>query len=263
MTQANGLPLEATSSDVTEVISVETARTMMQLLQAVVRQGTAVAASQMKHPFGGKTGTTNDFTDAWFIGFSPSVTCGTWIGYDDRQSLGEKRPGARAALPMWMDFMRAAIANKPNEAFPTAGAPKKTLDVPMSSVGGCGQTSEAVSVEAGRKRIRMLLLGRRRRLLLLPWFLRHQWINRRCLRLRVRRRELQQRLRSRQRSSGTGFRTHHPTQSEVAFRFCDVAADLLLESFGVWPAHLCSESMQEVSVRGVDSFRSMGWKLSR
>ena len=134
VTQANGLPFEATSSDVTEVISVETARTMMQLLQAVVRQGTAVAASQMKHPFGGKTGTTNDFTDAWFIGFSPSVTCGTWIGYDDRQSLGEKETGAHAALPMWMDFMRAAIANKPNEAFPTAGAPKKTLDVPMSSV---------------------------------------------------------------------------------------------------------------------------------
>jgi len=134
VTQANGLPFEATSSDVTEVISVETARTMMQLLQAVVRQGTAVAASQMKHPFGGKTGTTNDFTDAWFIGFSPSVTCGTWIGYDDRQSLGEKETGAHAALPMWMDFMRAAIANKPNEAFPTAGAPKKTLDVPMTSV---------------------------------------------------------------------------------------------------------------------------------
>jgi penicillin-binding protein 1A len=114
------------------VISLETARTMMQLLQAVVRQGTGVAASQMKHPFGGKTGTTNDFTDAWFIGFSPSVTCGTWIGFDDRQSLGKKETGARAALPMWMDFMRAAIANKPNETFATGGAPKKTLDVPLS-----------------------------------------------------------------------------------------------------------------------------------
>jgi penicillin-binding protein 1A len=134
VTQSNGLPFEMTSSDVTEVISVETARTMMQLLQAVVRQGTGVAASQMKHPFGGKTGTTNDFTDAWFIGFSPSVTCGTWIGFDDRQTLGEKETGARAALPMWMDFMRAAIANKPNEAFPTAGAPKKTLDVSVNGV---------------------------------------------------------------------------------------------------------------------------------
>jgi penicillin-binding protein 1A len=132
VTQADGLALDQSPAQVDEVISVETARTMMQLLQAVVQHGTGVAASQMKHPFGGKTGTTNDYTDAWFIGFSPSVTCGTWIGFDDRQSLGKKETGARAALPMWMDFMRAAIANKPNEAFATAGAPKKTLDVPLS-----------------------------------------------------------------------------------------------------------------------------------
>jgi penicillin-binding protein 1A len=116
---------------VKEVLSVDTARTMMQLLKAVVTQGTGAAASQLHHPLGGKTGTTNDFTDAWFVGFSPSVTCGTWIGFDDRQSLGEKETGARAALPMWMDFMRAAIANRPNEAFATAGAPKRQLAVPV------------------------------------------------------------------------------------------------------------------------------------
>jgi penicillin-binding protein 1A len=133
VTQADGLPLDEAPSQVSEVISVETARTMMQFLQAVVQHGTGAAASQLKHPLGGKTGTTNDYTDAWFIGFSPTVTCGTWIGFDDRQSLGEKETGARAALPMWMDFMRAAIANKPNEAFVTAGAPQKKLDVPLSS----------------------------------------------------------------------------------------------------------------------------------
>jgi penicillin-binding protein 1A len=135
VTQADGLPLDESPSAVTEVISVETARTMMQFLQAVVQHGTAASASQLKHPLGGKTGTTNDYTDAWFIGFSPSVTCGTWIGYDDRQSLGEKETGARAALPMWMDFMRVAIANKPNEAFATAGAPQRKLDVPLSPAG--------------------------------------------------------------------------------------------------------------------------------
>ncbi len=135
ITQADGLPLEEAPGEVTEVISVETARTMMQFLQAVVQHGTGAAASQLKHPLGGKTGTTNDFTDAWFIGFSPSVTCGTWIGYDDRQSLGSKETGARAALPMWMDFMKVAIASKPDEAFPTAGAPQKTLDVPLSVAG--------------------------------------------------------------------------------------------------------------------------------
>lgn len=136
VTQADGLPLDQTPTQVDEVISVDTARTMMELLQAVVRQGTGAAASQLKHPFGGKTGTTNDFTDAWFIGFSPSVTCGTWIGFDDRQTLGKKETGARAALPMWMDFMKAAIANKPNEAFATADAPKKKLDVSLSKPEG-------------------------------------------------------------------------------------------------------------------------------
>jgi penicillin-binding protein 1A len=135
VTQADGLPLDEAPSEVSEVISVQTARTMMQFLQAVVQHGTGAAASQLKHPLGGKTGTTNDYTDAWFIGFSPSVTCGTWIGYDDRQTLGEKETGARAALPMWMDFMRVAIAKKPNEAFATAGAPQKKLDVPLSGPG--------------------------------------------------------------------------------------------------------------------------------
>jgi penicillin-binding protein 1A len=132
VTQADGLPLEEPPATVSEAISVETARTMMQFLQAVVRFGTGAAAAQMKHPLGGKTGTTNDFTDAWFIGFSPSVTCGTWIGYDNRQTLGDKETGAKAALPMWMDFMKAAIANKPDEKFPEGNAPEKQLDVPLT-----------------------------------------------------------------------------------------------------------------------------------
>jgi penicillin-binding protein 1A len=130
--QADGMPLDAPPPQVNEVISVATARTMMELLQAVTRMGTAAAASSLNHPLGGKTGTTNDYTDAWFIGFSPSVTCGTWIGYDDRQSLGSKETGAKAALPMWMDFMRAAIAGKPDEKFPVGNMPKKQLDVPLT-----------------------------------------------------------------------------------------------------------------------------------
>ena len=132
VTQADGLPLDEAPAQVAEVISVETARTMMQFLEAVTHFGTGAAAAQLKHPLGGKTGTTNDFTDAWFIGFSPSVTCGTWIGFDNRQTLGEKETGAKAALPMWMDFMRAAIANKPDEKFPQGNAPEKQLDVPLT-----------------------------------------------------------------------------------------------------------------------------------
>lgn len=132
VTAADGLPLEVPTPKVSEVTSVETARSMMTLLKQVTLTGTAAAASQMHHALGGKTGTTNNFTDAWFLGFSPSVTCGVWIGYDTRESLGEKETGARAALPIWMDFMKVAIADRPNEQFVTGGE-KKKLDVQVNS----------------------------------------------------------------------------------------------------------------------------------
>ena len=102
---------------VKEVISQDTARTMMALLRAVTAHGTGAAAAQLNHPLGGKTGTTSDFTDAWFMGFSPSVTCGVWVGFDSRESLGSKETGAKAALPIWMAFMKQAIAGKDDEKF--------------------------------------------------------------------------------------------------------------------------------------------------
>ena len=134
LTQADGLPVKEKVPTVTEVLSVETARTMMTLLKAVVQYGTAASASQLHHPLGGKTGTTNNYTDAWFIGFSPSVTCGTWIGFDNRESLGKKETGAKAALPMWIDFMRAVVTRSPGEEFPAATAPKKVLQVARAVV---------------------------------------------------------------------------------------------------------------------------------
>ncbi len=132
VTQADGVPLDAPKPRVNEVISVETARTMMTMLKAVTTYGTAAVASSLHHPFGGKTGTTNDYTDAWFIGFSPSVTAGVWIGFDSRQTLGEKETGAKAALPIWMDFMRTAIEDKDDEMFAAEGAPKKHLAVAVT-----------------------------------------------------------------------------------------------------------------------------------
>jgi penicillin-binding protein 1A len=131
--QADGQPLQQPRTQVSEAIPVNIAREMMVLLEAVVTHGTAAAAAQMNHALGGKTGTTNNYTDAWFVGFSPSVTCGSWIGFDNRQSLGEKETGARAALPIWVDFMKVALANKPNEAFSTQNAPKKQIEVPADS----------------------------------------------------------------------------------------------------------------------------------
>ncbi len=117
VSNSDGITLWEPRPEIDQVISEQTARSMMTLLQAVVDHGTGAAASALKHPLGGKTGTTSDFTDAWFIGFSPSVTCGVWTGFDSRQSLGPKETGARAALPIWMDVMKVAIQEHPDEQF--------------------------------------------------------------------------------------------------------------------------------------------------
>jgi penicillin-binding protein 1A len=121
VTNADGMPLSEDQAEVNQSTDAKTARTMMVLLQQVTKSGTAAAARALDHPLGGKTGTTSDFTDAWFLGFSPSVTCGVWMGYDTRQSLGDKETGARAALPVWMDFMKVADADKEGERFPGEG----------------------------------------------------------------------------------------------------------------------------------------------
>jgi penicillin-binding protein 1A len=112
VTDYEGRTLEEDYPEVKDVISARTARLMTSMLQGVVQHGTAVAATKLKMPLAGKTGTTNDFTDAWFVGFSPSVTAGVWIGYDEKKSLGPKETGARAALPVWMQFMSAALSGR-------------------------------------------------------------------------------------------------------------------------------------------------------
>jgi penicillin-binding protein 1A len=117
VSNAEGITLWEDPPQVKEVISQQTARTMMTLLRAVTAHGTGAAASQLNHPLGGKTGTTSDYTDAWFLGFSPSITCGVWVGFDSRESLGEKETGAKAALPIWMAVMKQAIVGKDGEKF--------------------------------------------------------------------------------------------------------------------------------------------------
>ena len=114
---ADGITLWEEAPAVNQVIDQDTARTMMGLLRAVTKYGTGAAAAQLNHPVGGKTGTTSDYTDAWFLGFSPSITCGVWVGFDGNQTLGEKETGAKAALPIWMTLMRAAIVGKDDEQF--------------------------------------------------------------------------------------------------------------------------------------------------
>jgi penicillin-binding protein 1A len=120
VTDYDGHIMEQNFADVRDVISAHSARVMVELLRGVVLHGTGFAASKLNHPLAGKTGTTNDFTDAWFVGFSPSITCGVWVGYDEKKTLGNKETGAAAALPIWMDFMKVAIADKKDEQFPEA-----------------------------------------------------------------------------------------------------------------------------------------------
>jgi penicillin-binding protein 1A len=120
---------------------------MMTLFKAVMGPGgTAAAAGVLKHPLGGKTGTTTDFNDAWFIGFSPSITCGVWVGYDNRQTLGDKESGGHAALPLWIDFMKVAIADRPDEHFPGDLRPPPPTNVARTAivhpVGSAGATAQ-------------------------------------------------------------------------------------------------------------------------
>jgi penicillin-binding protein 1A len=84
---------------------------MTAMLEEVIQFGTGIQARSLGRPAAGKTGTTQDYTDAWFIGFTPQITSGVWVGFDDKQiSLGKKETGARAALPIWLEFMQGALS---------------------------------------------------------------------------------------------------------------------------------------------------------
>jgi len=128
VTDYEGRVLEEDYPDVRDVIAARTARIMTSMLREVVLHGTGIAAASLKLPLGGKTGTTNDFTDAWFVGFSPSMTAGVWIGYDEKKSLGPKETGAHAALPIWIEFMKVALAGRePGDFQPMPDLPPESI----------------------------------------------------------------------------------------------------------------------------------------
>jgi penicillin-binding protein 1A len=138
VTSYDGAVLEEPRPNVTDVISPDVARTMTAMLEEVVQFGTGVRAKELGRPSAGKTGTTNDFTDAWYIGFTPQITAGVWVGNDDKRvSLGKKETGARAALPIWLEFMQQAMQGMPVEDFPNVvplekqtGAHEVQVDTP-------------------------------------------------------------------------------------------------------------------------------------
>ena len=99
------------------IVNSEHAATLIDMMKGVIKHGTAARASKMPYHLAGKTGTTNDFRDAWFVGFSPELLCLVWVGYDKEAHLGGKEAGGVAALPIWIDFMSKALAFYPNEDF--------------------------------------------------------------------------------------------------------------------------------------------------
>jgi penicillin-binding protein 1A len=103
--------------NVQQVISPTVAYQMLELLRGVVLRGTGARAQAVGHPTGGKTGTTNDYIDAWFIGFSANLVTGVWIGFDTPTTLGHAETGGRAAAPIWTEFMKNALKNARNMDF--------------------------------------------------------------------------------------------------------------------------------------------------
>ena len=116
----NGNLLEENRGEPSDVIRADTAFVMTNLLKGVLVRGTAIrAASMASHwPLAGKTGTVDDNTDAWFVGFDPDITVGVWVGLDEKKSLGSQEQGALAALPIWMEFMKAYIDRRPDKDDP-------------------------------------------------------------------------------------------------------------------------------------------------
>jgi penicillin-binding protein 1A len=115
----DGNVLEETEPSSVEVISPQTAYQITSLMQSVIQEGTGQRARALGRPAAGKTGTTNDTRDAWFIGYVPQkIVAGAWVGYDIEKPLGSHETGAVAALPIWLEFMKGAVADLPVEGFP-------------------------------------------------------------------------------------------------------------------------------------------------
>ncbi len=99
------------------VISPETAYLITNIMESVVREGTGWRAKKIGRPSAGKTGTTNDLKDAWYIGFIPQLACVSWVGYDQERPLGKSETGSRAAAPAWVRFMKEAVKQYPVKNF--------------------------------------------------------------------------------------------------------------------------------------------------
>ena len=111
----DGIVIDEVYPHFEEILKEDTVDKLKVLLGAVVREGTAVKARELGRPVYGKTGTTNDFTDAWFIGFDDGLAVGVWVGRDNHKPIGNKETGAQAALPIWIEFMKRVVPEAPQQ----------------------------------------------------------------------------------------------------------------------------------------------------
>ena len=113
----DGLVIEENHPNLRQAIGEDTAYVMTDILKGVIREGTGWRAKALNRPAAGKTGTTNDLKDAWFIGYTPELVTGVWVGYDTSVPMGKDETGSRAASPIWLYYMSAALEGKPVQDF--------------------------------------------------------------------------------------------------------------------------------------------------
>jgi len=118
ITDSQGNVIDEPAAQVEEVIPPETAYLVTSMLQSVIQRGTGKRAAALERPAAGKTGTTNDLDDAWFIGFTPQLLAGVWVGFDEKRTLGKLETGGHVAAPIWLHFMEHALENEPILDFP-------------------------------------------------------------------------------------------------------------------------------------------------
>jgi penicillin-binding protein 1A len=133
VTDNQGRILEEHIVETQEVMRPETAYVLTNVMKGVIERGTGVRARVLRRPLAGKTGTSSEATDVWFVGFTPNLVAGVWIGYDAKRSLGSAETGSRLALPPWIAFMQKALADLPPEDFPV---PENVVAIPVDHMTG-------------------------------------------------------------------------------------------------------------------------------
>jgi penicillin-binding protein 1A len=128
ITDARGRILESNEPEAEEAISPQTAFLITSMLEDVVKNGTGWRAKALGVPVAGKTGTTNDYRDAWFVGYTTHLVSAVWVGFDDMRSLGPQETGARAASPIWVNFMKNFAAGEPEDFPVPEGIVSCTID---------------------------------------------------------------------------------------------------------------------------------------